>query len=240
MTENPRHWARMPKLRLTPETRALRIPRAQCAYGVYAPVAYIRRRGDEVFLLRYPVFDVEQDGAYLFMFDDLLFALPPGRYAVEVWQGDKPNKDDCSTGSVCAEFELSLSGPCTLDVNLIEAVVSKRPIIRKGNMDVPNPIFDPIKDFSAELCDVLEASSTTLPLKTADRNAMCAMVLCRSVEMKICDGVRFETVRFLGCDAGVPQFTRGIDGDGAFRFPKGAVLTFDWTENNITAAVEGC
>jgi hypothetical protein len=66
------------------------------------------------------------------------------------------------------------------------------------------------------------------------------MVLCRPVELKLCDGVRVEAVRFTGCTAGVPQFLRGVDGTGPFRFPKGAVLTFDWTENNIAAACEGC
>lgn len=239
--EDPRAWLQARKVRLTPESNALRVPRSSCGYGESAPVAYVRRRGSDVYLLRYLTYDTEADGSYLFVFDKLLFALPPGRYAVEIWQGDMPSLHDCSTGRICGQFEVEIDGPCTVDVNLIEALESRRPHIRKGNLDVSNPIFDPIKDFSAQTCAVLGRTDTAIPLKTADKAALCAMVLCRAVELRLCDGVRVETVRFNGCTAdGEPEFVRAIDGEGPYRFPKGSTLTFDWTENNITAACEGC
>lgn len=239
--ESPRKWADRRKVSLTPESPAIIVPLMACAATDFgAPVAYVRRRGTGGYLLRYPHFDVETNGDFLFVFDKLFFGLPSGRYAIELWQGNEPNREDCSVGRVCAEFEAQVSGPCTINPRLIECIAANMPTIRKGDYPVPNPIFDAINDFSVTLTSVLESGSITLPLKTSDKAALCAMLLCRSVELKLCDGLREETVRYTGCVVGEPQFVRGVGEEGAFRFPKGAMLTFDWTEGNITAACEGC
>lgn len=233
--DNPRLWANVPKVALTPKSPMLRVGPV---VGGHPPVAFVRRRGRPEYLLRYDTFETDTRG-HLFFFDHLLFTQPPGRYAIEVWHGDTRNPMTCDIGRLCARFEVDLGG-CELDPCAVEIVEPDNIIIRKGEIAVATPIFDVIRNFEVKTCGDTAAGDPNIPLSAADRAALCNMVLCRPVELRIHDGVRSELVRFMGCTSATPRFERNADGEGTRKFPKGATLTFNWTEANILAATEGC
>jgi hypothetical protein len=220
--------------RFTRESR-LRIDRCKVA-GVRVELAacdvteasmWIRRRGQDAWLLQYPAMAVDASGALVFRFDDLLLELAPGRYEAQIRVGCDP----------CGCLEVEVPPGCA-------GVRAHTPLMYHTEVDPEGPedadMFEPLVSFSAELCRPLAPGDTALPLLPADAARLCAVTLCRPVQLVLDDGVQRETVEFSGCTAGVPTVRRGVAGTVALSFPKGSTLKFVWTEANVLAASEGC
>lgn len=235
-TLESRKWLGRPKLRLGASDRSIVIGTAECGVSEVStdPVSIrIRRRGhrgDESWLLEYPAFDADFDGRTRFILDSQITALADGRYEAQVMQG-------CD---VCGTFEIELDKSCALDVT--SAATVRGEIAKVINGEIPNvtDIFQEINTLSVNTCAILEATDTRLPLAQADKDALCALVLCRGVELMLTDGVKSEVVLFSGCANGEVEVTRAQAGTSAARFPIGTDLCFTWTSNNVTAAAEGC
>ena len=229
----PRRWLNAPKLHISPEMRSIVLDRGACGVSSVSDEAIsmmIRRKGQEEFILRYDSFDHDDHGRMRFVLDDNLFNLPAGRYEASLHQG-------CTH---CSTFEIVLDEGCDVNVQSVQAVMGESYTIRNGEMDSVSDIFDCVNVFEAELCAVLEADATTIPLSNADRDNLCDCVLCRSVELVLDDGVKSEIVLFSGCSEGLVRVTRGVAGTSPRKFPVGTKLAFTWTPANVSAACEGC
>jgi len=229
--DNLRYWLSLPKVTIGPDVKALLFTREECG-AISADLLHIkiRRRGTPEYCLQYPHFDTDDDGRFRFILDAKLFALGSGRYEATVFQGDRP----------CSTFEIKLSDKCTISTEGISTTEGKALFIKNGEIPNVTNIFDSINEFNATTCAVMEADATALPLSTADAAALCALVLCRPVELVIGDGIKTETVLFTACVGGVPAVTRGVAGTSPARFPSGSTVAFSWTATNVTAACEGC
>jgi len=68
---------------------------------------------------------------------------------------------------------------------------------------------------------------------------LCAITLCRPAQLVIVDGVHREIVEWR-CDAGEIVIERGKGGTTPQRFPAGSIVRFEWTEQNVVYAKDGC
>lgn len=234
VVDAPRKWLNRRKLHVTPETRAIVLEPSMCGGNSVVGVTLamrIRRRGnDEPWLLEYPQFDTDLQGRPRFILDDKLTALQAGRYEVAVLR-------DCE---VCGYFELVLDNPCPVDVGSADASYGETVKIVNGEIPDVTDVFQEINTLEINLCAVLEPDAVVLPLAQADKDALCALVLCRAVELMISDGVKSEIVSFSGCADGTVPVLRGQAGTSPARFPAGSDVCFTWTTNNVAAAAEGC
>lgn len=234
--QQARKWLNRRNLHVTADTRAIVLRPDTCGVSVVStdPVTLrIRRRsqrGDAPWLLEYAQFDKDNEGRLRFIIDDKLFALSDGRYECVVMQG-------CDT---CQHFQLVLDKRCTIAVGSLDAVDGETVKIVNGEIPNVTDIFQTINTLELNLCAVLEPDVNVLPLSQSDKDAMCALVLCRAVELMISDGVKSEVVSFSGCTDGNVVVARGQAGTSPARFPAGSELCFTWTTNNVVAAAEGC
>lgn len=232
----PRKWLGRPKIHVDSTTRAITLDPKQCGVAVVSTdtvTIRLRRRGGRdcaTWLLQYEHFDNDDRGNMRFIVDSKLFALPEGRYEAQVRQGE----------TECGSFELVLDKTCALDVQSVATATGEDVKIINGDIDNVTDVFNAINTLDVQLCAVLEPTATVLPLSTTDRDALCAITLCRQVQLMLTDGVKSEVVGFSGCTNGVVEVVRGMEGTSVSRFPAGTSLSFTWTSANVTAAVEGC
>lgn len=233
--QDDRRWLSRPKLKLTPESRSIVLGIEMCHGGELAdPLTLrLRRRGqrdDDGWLLEYPAFDTDMQGRARFILDSQIHALAAGRYEAQVRRG-------CY---VCGSMELDIDKTCAVDLDTAVAVEGET--VKVVNGEIPNvtDIFQTVNTLSLQLCAILEATDARLPLAQTDKDQMCALVLCRGVELMLTDGVKSEIVLFQGCQDGEVVVTRGQAGTSAARFPVGTDLCFTWTTSNVAAAAEGC
>lgn len=220
---------------ITPSTAATCFPAASCR--LRAPgaklaeiEAWVRPRGSLVWVLSYPAFDRDDTGRICFRWDSQLFDLGAKRLEVEFRQCGQP----------CGVVELRIRAGCALDP--AQAVHVERrpycdPVAAPGEATA---VFNEIAGFQTTLCAVLEPSGGTLKLCGGDARKLCAMTLCRPVELILDDGVNHEIVLFSGCTGETLEIQRGMGGTTAKRFPVGTTLRFGWTQANVLAAQEGC
>lgn len=230
-----RRWLSRPKLKLTPESKAIVLGIDMCHGGeIGEPLTVcIRRRGhedDDTWLLQYPAFDTDMEGRARFILDSQIHSLPRGRYEAQVRRG-------CY---VCGSLEVELAKSCGVDVSTATAVRGETVKIVNGEIPNVTDIFQAINTLDVETCAVLEAADTRLPLPQSAKDALCAVVLCQGVELMLTDGVKSEVVLFKGCEGGEVVVTRGQSGTSPARFPTGTSLCFTWTTANVAAAAEGC
>lgn len=234
MTGGARRWLSRSKIRLTPESRSIVLSPAACGTtpGAGDVSIRIRRRGcdDDCWLLSYPQFDTDERGRLRFILDSQLTALGEGRYEAEVMQGCDP----------CGSFEIILPPACGLDLHTAAAVPGETVKVINGSIPDVTDIFNAVNTLNASLCAVLEPTDTRIPLSQSDKDALCALTLCRGVELLLTDGVKSEFVLFEGCEGGEVTVTRGVAGSSPGRFPVGTELCFTWTSANVAAAAEGC
>jgi len=211
------------------DTPALTLSPTSCNAAAPEDVdLYIRRRGDDCWRVRYPVFDIDENGNYVVIFDEHLFNLPGGRYEAQVRVGCDP----------CNSFEIILPDGCGAGFVEPAAVRGFTPVIHTEEPPCMTDMFQDLYDFSAELDMILERGVNELTLCGADIEKMCAAAGCCPVELVIYDGIKSEVVTFVGCDDGVPQIERGAN---QMRFPIGSTVAFSWTPNNVNVACQdGC
>ena len=235
----PRRWLSRVKIKATSDTASIVVP-PSC--GASAHVAentmYIRRRGECEFSLAYPAFDKDGAGAVRFILDSKFAVLPAGRYEAQLRQ-NKAAGNQCDA-VVCGSFEIVKPDFCDLKPISPQAVDSAVTVIHSGPIDGVTDVFDEISQFTAPTCKVMETGDDTLKLSDADKVRLCAITLCRPVQLVIFDGVKSETVEFAGCVGGEPVVTRAASSGSAQRFPVGSTVTFMWTTANVAAACEGC
>ena len=231
--DRPRRWLGRPKITLGASDRSVVLSRGACGVSVVSDediAMMIRRRGQNDYLLEYPLFDTDDNNRLRFILDSKIHELPDGRYEAMIVQG-------CTT---CGAFEIELDKDCDVDVNSVKTVEGKTFKIINGEADVATDIFNDINTLELQLCAILEADATTLPLSQSDKDTLCALVLCCAVELVVTDGVKSEIIAFEGCDSGNVTIRRGVAGTDVQRFPAGSDVCFTWTTNNILAAQEGC
>ena len=100
-----------------------------------------------------------------------------------------------------------------------------------------DPMFDHLIDICANTTAVLEKGGTIIPLDNDTKDLICGTTLCRSVEFELYDGVNSEIVTFSACTSDGVVVERGSP---SYKFPQGAYFRFKWTQNNVTASMEGC
>lgn len=231
--ESPRRWLSRPKLRISADQRSIVVGSRECGVSASSdePIdMLVRRRGQDDYVLKYPAFDTDDQGRIRFILDNKLFALPEGRYEAAFVQG-------CTA---CAIFEIILDNSCDLDVRSVEAVKGQTVKIINGEIPEVTDIFDAINTLELQTCAVLETSSDQLPISQADKDTLCAIVLCCPVQLIVTDGVKSETIEFSGCNSGQVTIRRGVNGTTPSRFPSGSDVCFTWTPDNVRAAEEGC
>lgn len=228
----PRVFTYRQKVRVTPDVAGTEFPPALCGCAGAVPSiagieAWVRRRGECTWRVKYPAWDVSERGWIVFRWDDALYGLKPGRYEAEIRQN----------GHACGAVELVIGPECAIDLRRHRPLTRRVSAYPTSAPEGAFPVFDAIATFSASLCGVLERGATTLPLCPADLSALCSVTLCRPVELQLSDGVATELVMFEGCVSGVPQFRRGSP---QFKFPRGASLSFVWSTHNVTGAMSPC
>jgi hypothetical protein len=208
----------------------LALPSAECSCPptITGVSAVVRRRGTAAWTMRYPAWDVDENLALIFRFDDALTGLKPGRYDFEVRHGTAP----------CARFEMILTKACPVSTGgsprLLAGVA--QPCLSPTPSGV-HPVFTPFVGLRYDLSAILERGVDILPLCEADRLALCAKLLYKPVELQVFDGLNTETVMFSGCESGIVRVVRG---NPQYRFPKGACVSFVWTQNNVVNAMTPC
>ena len=222
----PTRFSRQARLRLDQcKTAGVSIALSGCSHEDVS--LWLRRRGQDVWVLRYPALFQDVSGAFVFRFDAKIYDLRAGRYEAQVRVGDDP----------CGCLEVEVPPGCG-------GIASMREVAYHNAQDPQGPeglgMFDDLLTFSAQLCRPLDPGATTLPLTPAQTSVLCAASLCRPVQLVLDDGVQRETVEFSGCTAGVPTVRRAVAGTLPLTFPKGTTLKFVWTEANVLAASEGC
>lgn len=220
------------KIRLTCDTLGTLFPAQSCGCSGPAPnianvEAWIRRRGECEFRLKYPAWDVSCDGWIEFRWDDQLFALKPGRYEAELR----------NNGFVCGRVELIIGPDCTISARRhrpLQGRVLAYPTTKPAGA---NAVYDAIAGYKATLCAVLERGATVLPLCGPDLAALCAASLCKPVQLMISDGVNSELITFSGCVTANAAIERGSP---QFKFPIGSEVTFVWSAQNVAGAMTPC
>lgn len=218
-----------------------RLTLSQCTAGLTFPVCeadaelkdiagFFTRRGSHHAELKYPAFTITPAGA-TFRFDSKLNKLKRGRYLFTV------KHKECDT---CAEIEINLTNNCIVKDEMPTLIKSLAPLPKIDAPQGATPMYNAIASLNFELCSPLLEGQTTLPLTAANAASLCAIVLCKPVELVISDGVSREIVKFSGCTAGAPMIERGQAGTTQAKFPKGSSITFYWTQANTVHAMEGC
>lgn len=254
LPQTPRRWLSRSRMVVGPMTRAIVLGKDDCSLSNNTdPVEmFLTRRGAERQVgstrynengsftgnrvtapppcLKMVAFDTDMEGRTRFNLDADFAKLKPGRYAAQVVQG-------CVT---CFIFEIEIEKGCSVGVGSMSADAGVELVIHNGSLPNMTAIFDSLNTFTAKTCAVLEPGATVLPLKASDLAALCAVTLCRPVQLVIGDGVRTETVSFAGCTGNLATVTRGVAGSVPARFPVGTTVAFSWTNANVTAASEGC
>lgn len=220
------------KVQLSASDRAITLPASCVCDDAEVDLSklwlWVRRRGQSEWALRYPAWETDDYGGILFLFDDQLQRLPPGRYEGELRY----------RGCACETIELDLRRKCPPRVTRVETV-------REACMTFPSfqggfPVFESVQGFTAELCGVLEKGVRSLPLCGADKTRLCAATLCKPVQLVLCDGVRTEIIEFSGCTDDQILVDRGMGGTTQRRFPPGTKVSFEWTEANIAGVMAPC
>lgn len=231
--EIPNHIIRCyQKVKITCGTLGTAFPAASCGCGSAPPniahiEAWIRRRGQCNWLLKYPAWDLSCDRWVEFRWDDKLFALPPGRYEAELRNNGFP----------CAMVELIIGPDCAVSARRHRPIHDNTSAYPLDKPAGANAVYDTIAGFKATLCAVLERGATTLPLCGPDLAALCSASLCKPVQLVISDGVNTEVITFSGCEMGNPVLTRG---GVQYKFPIGADVYFAWTAANVAGAMTPC
>jgi hypothetical protein len=218
-----------------------RMTLAQCTQGLIFPVCeadaelkdiagYFTRRGTHHAVLKYPAFDITPSGAS-FRFDSKLNTLKRGRYLFTV------KHKDCQ---VCAEIEIDITKSCVVKDIMPTLVKALAPLPKIDAPQGATPMYDAISTLNIELCSPLIEGQATLPISITDAAALCAIVLCKPVELVISDGVNREIVEFSGCAGGIPALSRAKAGTAQAKFPKGSSVSFYWTQANTVRAMGGC
>lgn len=237
-TCSPKEIERVPaipctrRIKLPCDAPGVSFPLTECGNTCDADIkklsGWVRRLGQTPWLVKYPAWDFDDRKRVMFRFDPHLWKQPPGRYEFQL------RRDDCVP--LC-RAELVLKRECPLDLSngaLIKAAPARHfPLKPSGVL----PVFDAISTFTAELCRVWERGSSVLPLSPADATTLCAVVICKPVELVVSDGVNSEVVLYTGCVAGVPQIARS---GPQFKFPKGSSIAFQWTPANVAASLTPC
>lgn len=197
-------------------------------------VLQLKRKGADAWQIEYPAFDVE-DGWIDFRLDRLFLESCPGRYDARLLM------DKCE----CGTFSVELTTPrCSVDAGQLVTERRKEP---RFSIEYPpgvTDMFDTIVTFSGFLVRPLERSDQLLPLCEDGRSQLCALDLCKPVQLLISDGVHEELVEFEKCEehGGVkqPVVKRGMGDTQPYRFPRGALVKFVWSTDNVLRAREGC
>lgn len=222
------------KVRLQPGDRAITLD-GGCACGSPEDLSktwlFIRRRGQDPWLVKYPAWDVDEAGNTMFLFDDLFLAQPPGRYEAQL----RLAITECES-KVCDVFEIALPKDCGTSTVRPRAVASEPMCFPDAPCGV-YPVYEEIQTFCGALCGVLERGVRTLPLCDADIAALCGVTLCAPVQLVISDGVRTEIVEFTACDGETVTVERAMAGTSQYRFPPGSTVKFEWTQDNVARAL---
>lgn len=186
---------------------------------------WIRRRGQKYWLLLYPAWDVSPSGRICFRVDDQ-FPKEHGRYDAQV----RDYNND-----VVGEFEIVIPRTRLVSVTR-ERGRRRRPMSKPQGV---SNMYEPIEGWTTQLCGILEKTDTVLPLDSTDISFLCGLVLCKPAQLVIDDGINSEVIEWR-CVGNAIEIERAVDGNGPFRFPRGAEVRFDWTEANVVRAMEGC
>jgi hypothetical protein len=208
-----------------------------CPTDVRDIEGWVRRRGKGHWLLKYPAWDTDADGNVQFRFDSQFKSLKPGRYEFQIRVKDHGHQELCGPKQrPCGSAEITLKQSCPLDL-------SKHQLVKKQAAASParpagvTSVFDAISTFTAPLCSLMDRGDTVLRLGAADLSRLCAIALCKPVQLTITDGFNSEVVTFSGCQSGSPVVVRGSP---QYKFPKNATVRFEWSPANVTAAMIGC
>ena len=206
-------------------------PLTVCECGDPAPditklKAKIRRRGQCQWLIEYPAWDCSECGVE-FRWDSLLYSLPKGRYELQF-------EYDCQP---CGLVELRIGRPCPVNTGSYTAIKSRVSYYPSDAPPGAHPVFNDIVGFSATLCSVFDKPDTMLPLCPDDLSRLCAVTLCKAVELEVTDGTNSELVTFTGCTTGSAIVTRSSP---RYKFPKGSTVRFVWSAGNAQAACSPC
>ena len=229
---NRRRWLTRSKIKLTRESTGFTLEPATCSQ-IGNPdelEIFVRRRGTECYTLKYTVFDRIPSGGYEIRLDRAFLELPTGRYEFSFAR-------DCA---FCGSIEVELCDDCKIGQPKVNQLEGKPAKLFKEEPEGVSDIFNDIYECEFNLCTVMEADDTTVPLSKTDLDKLCAIVLCRPVQLVIHDGTKSETVEFAGCLDGKAVVTRCVNGGTPIKFPAGATMEFSWTPANVVAAVEGC
>jgi hypothetical protein len=224
---------------VSPQSPAIKLDLNDCSKDLPDMTMYVRRRGlrcgavDHDWLLKYEAFERTIDGQLVFLFDDKIFDLPPGRYEGQVRYGCRP----------CGSVELDMSENCSFKPAGVTAVDEYKPL-RLARPEGIDDMYDAILDFKVTLCGILEEGETVLPQlkQPADVAVLCAAfeTMCKAPELKLYDTTKHEIIKLVGCENGRLVVERGQADTLARRFPTGSCLEFAWTSTNVKNATEGC
>ena len=188
---------------------------------------YVRRRGKQDWLLKYPAWEHGDDGTVCFLLDDQ-FPTEHGRYEAEIRHGDV----------VLGVVELAV--PRNMRVGLGEPLAVKAASwYAPPKPDGVTDMYQQIETFSAALCRILEKDDIILPISADKVQQLAGIALCRPAQLVITDGVHREIVEWRH-DNGEIVIERAKGGTVPQRFPQGAIVRFEWTEDNVLNAMQGC
>lgn len=230
--ESPRKWLSRQRVKIDGRAPALALNVSACSvFSTAVPTIYIRRRGQECWLLAYDAMDVDDEGRHVFQFDSKLLTLPFGRYEGQVRMG-------CE---VCGSIELDLTQACRLSINAAAPVAAHDPHIISDKPPGVTNMYEPVMGFKAILCRPLASDDVELPLNSADAAKLCAAAaqVCNTFEVMVFDSIKSEIITVTGCSLGVPIIERGAAGTKPGNFPNGAAVQFSWTEANVVKACSG-
>jgi hypothetical protein len=189
------------------------------------------RRGQSQALAEVPLFDIENSRA-LFRFDSAVKSLPKGRYLFHVMDG--------ANGAICQSLELEVTTQCCMKAQVEPIKKTSAVLPPTPELVGLSPMYDQILNLDMRFTRPLERSDTALPLTPQDAAALCALVLCKPVELIITDCVNTEIIKFSGCTGSSATILRGQAGTQPTKFPTGSAIRFAWTATNTTNAVAGC
>ena len=196
---------------------------------------YIRRRGQEEWLRKYPAQGISDNGELCISWDEELFKLCAGRYEAEI-------RYDCS---YCDTFEITVPGkPIIMSVrdaiNSDAAFVDSKPTLVK-----PDGVVLDVYDFILDLCFTLPSAIDTtcnqIPVPDNIQVLLENNVLCKHVDLKIESNGGIEFIRYGGVLSGNNIIVdRGVSSTTPLCFPAGSKVSFCWNEYNILNASKVC
>lgn len=192
---------------------------------------YVRRVGKTDWLVKYPAWEIDDEARICFFLDDLL-AAEPGRYEAEI------RLVEGATETVIGVLELAVPRGLRL-IHTADVATKTASWYAPPKPDGVTDMFQQIETFSAALCRILEKDDTLLPISSDDAARLCAISTCRPAQLVLTDGIHREVVEWR-CDNGEIVLTRAVAGSTPQRFPQGALIRFEWTEDNVLNAMQGC